>query len=55
MIIYIQAMRLPFLTGSLIPILLAAGQAGGNSFSMSLELFLIGTGSLHQPIWFLGF
>jgi 1,4-dihydroxy-2-naphthoate polyprenyltransferase len=45
---YIRAMRLPFLTGSLIPPLLAAGQAYADGFFRGLELalVLIGVGSL---------
>jgi 1,4-dihydroxy-2-naphthoate octaprenyltransferase len=47
--IYVRAMRLPFLTGSLIPVLLAAGLAYHHGFFQGLELFLIliGVGSLH--------
>ena len=47
--IYVRAMRLPFLTGSLVPVLLAAGQAYHNGFFRGLEFFLImiGVGSLH--------
>lgn len=47
--IYIRAMRLPFLTGSLVPVLLAAGQAYHAGFFRGTELLmvLIGVGSLH--------
>jgi len=47
--IYTRAMRLPFLTGSLVPVLLAAGQAFHQGFFRGLELILImiGVGSLH--------
>ncbi|MHB8843098.1 MAG: prenyltransferase, partial [Candidatus Aquicultor sp.] len=47
--IYVRAMRLPFLTGSLIPVLLAAGQAYHHGFFRGLEfiLIMIGVGSLH--------
>lgn len=47
--IYVRAMRLPFLTGSLVPVLLAAGQAYHQGFFRGLELILIliGVGSLH--------
>jgi len=47
--LYIQALRLPFLTGSLIPVFLAAGQAYADGFFKGLELLLvlIGVGSLH--------
>jgi len=47
--IYIRAMRLPFLTGSLIPVLLAAAQAYHDGFFRGFELLLvfIGVGSLH--------
>ena len=47
--IYIRAMRLPFLTGSLVPVLLAAGQAYHQGFFRGFELLLtlIGVGSLH--------
>lgn len=47
--IYIRAMRLPFLTGSLVPVLLAAGQAYHAGFFRGPELLLvlIGVGSLH--------
>jgi 1,4-dihydroxy-2-naphthoate octaprenyltransferase len=38
---YIRAMRLPFLTGSLVPVLLAAAQAFDRGFSRGLELGLI--------------
>jgi 1,4-dihydroxy-2-naphthoate octaprenyltransferase len=46
--IYIQAMRLPFLTGSLTPVLLAAGQAYADGFFIGLDLLLVllGVGSL---------
>jgi 1,4-dihydroxy-2-naphthoate polyprenyltransferase len=45
---YIRAMRLPFLTGSLVPPLLAAGQAFADGFFRGgeLALILIGVGSL---------
>jgi 1,4-dihydroxy-2-naphthoate polyprenyltransferase len=45
---YIKAMRLPFLTGSLVPALLAAGQAYVDGFFRGMELLLIllGVGSL---------
>jgi 1,4-dihydroxy-2-naphthoate polyprenyltransferase len=47
--VYIRAMRLPFLTGSLIPVLLSAGLAYHHGFFRALDLFLIlvGVGSLH--------
>ena len=47
--IYVRAMRLPFLTGSLVPVLLAAGQAYHHGFFRGFEFFLImiGVGSLH--------
>ena len=47
--IYVRALRLPFLTGSLIPVLLAAGQAYHHGFFRGFELLLvlIGVGSLH--------
>lgn len=47
--ITIRAMRLPFLTGSLIPVLLAAAQAYSEGFFSGLDLLLIliGVGSLH--------
>jgi 1,4-dihydroxy-2-naphthoate octaprenyltransferase len=47
--IYVRAMRLPFLTGSLVPVLLAAGQAYHHGFFRGFELLLvlIGVGSLH--------
>jgi 1,4-dihydroxy-2-naphthoate octaprenyltransferase len=47
--VYIRAMRLPFLTGSLVPVLLAASQAyyGGFFRGPELLLVLIGVGSLH--------
>ena len=47
--IYFQAMRFPFLTGSLIPVLLASGQAYHQGFFRGLEFLLcmIGVGSLH--------
>lgn len=47
--IYVRAMRLPFLTGSLVPVLLAAGQAYHHGFFKGLEfiLIMIGVGSLH--------
>ncbi len=47
--VYIRAMRLPFLTGSLVPVLLAASQAfyGGFFRGPELLLVLVGVGSLH--------
>ena len=47
--VYIRAVRLPFLTGSLVPVLLAAGQAYHEGFFRGPELLLvlIGVGSLH--------
>jgi 1,4-dihydroxy-2-naphthoate polyprenyltransferase len=47
--VYIRAVRLPFLTGSLAPVLLAAGQAYHQGFFRGPELLLvlIGVGSLH--------
>jgi 1,4-dihydroxy-2-naphthoate octaprenyltransferase len=47
--VYIRAVRLPFLTGSLVPVLLAAGQAYHEGFfrGPELVLVLIGVGSLH--------
>lgn len=46
--IYVKAMRLPFLTGSLVPVLLAAAQAYhyGTFRGLELLLILIGVGSL---------
>ncbi|MEW6187607.1 MAG: 1,4-dihydroxy-2-naphthoate octaprenyltransferase [Thermodesulfobacteriota bacterium] len=45
----VRAMRLPFLTGSLIPVLLAAGLAFHHGFFLWVELLLVlvGVGSLH--------
>ncbi len=46
--IHIRAMRLPFLTGSLVPVFLAAAQSYQDGFFRGFELFLIlvGVGSL---------
>ncbi len=47
--IYLRAMRLPFLSGSLTPVLLSAGLAFHHGYFKGLELILvlIGVGSLH--------
>ncbi len=47
--IYVRALRLPFLTGSLVPVLQAGAQAylDGVSNGLSLLLVLIGVGALH--------
>jgi 1,4-dihydroxy-2-naphthoate octaprenyltransferase len=47
--VYVRAMRLPFLTGSLTPVLLAAGLAFHYGYFRPLELLLvlIGVGALH--------
>jgi 1,4-dihydroxy-2-naphthoate octaprenyltransferase len=47
---YIRALRLPFLTGSLLPVLQAAALAFGDGFSNSLTLLLVlvGVGALHS-------
>ncbi len=47
---YIRALRLPFLTGSLLPVLQAAALAYGDGFSNGLKLLLIliGVGALHS-------
>jgi len=47
---YIRALRLPFLTGSLLPVLQAAALAHGDGFSsgLNLLLILIGVGALHS-------
>jgi 1,4-dihydroxy-2-naphthoate polyprenyltransferase len=47
--IYVKAVRLPFLTGSLMPVFLAASQAYAKGFFAGLELVLVlsGVGLLH--------
>jgi 1,4-dihydroxy-2-naphthoate octaprenyltransferase len=47
---YIRALRLPFLTGSLLPVLQAAALAYGDGYSSGLNLLLtlIGVGALHS-------
>ncbi len=44
-----RAMRLPFLTGSLVPVLLAAGQAYHDGFFRGPELLLVLIGVGYPP------